>query len=150
MPTRCAYPIGQFVSQLVIAGTVEIWGLNRIGRALGELVAMVDQLEAAGVGFESLTERIDTSTAAGELVFHVFGAIAQYERCLIVERARAGVAAGTRSLPKGRPPGRADDTIAPAPWPRQIAHQAKFARFSALREARSIKTPDVALRNHVA
>jgi len=91
---------------------VVVWRLDRLGRSLGELVAMVDQLEAAGVGFESLTERIDTSTAAGELVFHVFGAIAQFERRLIVERTQAGLAAARARGRKGGRPAVSDDTIA--------------------------------------
>jgi DNA invertase Pin-like site-specific DNA recombinase len=89
-----------------------VWRLDRLGRSLGELVAMVGQLEDAGIGFESLTERIDTSTAAGELVFHVFGAIAQFERRLIVERTQAGlVAARARGRTGGRPAVQ-DSTIA--------------------------------------
>ncbi|WP_441295200.1 recombinase family protein [Massilia rhizosphaerae] len=65
---------------------------------------MAGRLEAADIGFESLTERIDTSTAASELVFYVFGAIAQFERRLIVERTQAGlVAARARGRAGGRP-----------------------------------------------
>ncbi|CAD1798248.1 recombinase family protein [Xanthomonas arboricola pv. juglandis] len=81
-----------------------VWRLDRLGRSLKELVALVDQLGAAGIGLESLTERIDTTTASGELVFHIFGSIAQFERRLIVERTRAGlVAARTRGKRGGRP-----------------------------------------------
>lgn len=81
-----------------------VWRLDRLGRSLKELVALVDQLGTAGVGLESLTERIDTTTASGELVFHIFGSIAQFERRLIVERTRAGlVAAKARGKRGGRP-----------------------------------------------
>ena len=80
-----------------------VWRLDRLGRSLSELVKTVGELEAAGVGFESLTERIDTSTAAGELVFHVFGSIAQFERRLIIERTHAGWAGcGSGARPKRR------------------------------------------------
>jgi DNA invertase Pin-like site-specific DNA recombinase len=81
-----------------------IWRLDRLGRSLKELVRIVGELEAEGVALESLTERIDTSSAAGELVFHVFGSIAQFERRLIIERTRAGQAAArARGRLGGRP-----------------------------------------------
>lgn len=67
-----------------------VWRLDRLGRSLPELVKIVGELEAAGVGFESVTERIETSSAAGRLVFHVFAALAEFERRLIVERTHAG------------------------------------------------------------
>ena len=88
-----------------------VWRLDRLGRSLSELVKTVGELEAAGVGFESLTERIDTSTAAGELVFHVFGSIAQFERRLIIERTRAGLAAARVRGRKGGRPGASAETI---------------------------------------
>lgn len=82
-----------------------VWRLDRLGRSLPELVKLVGELEAAGVGFESLTERIDTSSAAGELVFHIFGSIAQFERRLNIERTRAGLqAARARGRKGGRRP----------------------------------------------
>ena len=83
-----------------------VWRLDRLGRSLSELVRMVGELQTAGIGFESLTERIDTSTAAGELVFHVFGSIAQFER-----RTQAGLAAARARGRKGGRPGASDETI---------------------------------------
>ncbi len=81
-----------------------VWRLDRLGRSLKELVELVDQLNAKGIGLESLTERIDTMTASGELVFHIFGAIAQFERRLMIERTRAGLmAARARGRQGGRP-----------------------------------------------
>lgn len=81
-----------------------VWRLDRLGRSLPELVKVVGELEAAGVGFESVTERIETSSAAGRLVFHVFAALAEFERCLIVERTHAGLeAARARGRKGGRP-----------------------------------------------
>ena len=80
-----------------------VWRLDRLGRSLPELVRVVGELEAAGVGFESLTERIETGSAAGRLVFHVFAALAEFERRLIVERTRAGLdAARARGRKGGR------------------------------------------------
>lgn len=82
-----------------------VWRLDRLGRSLPELVKVVGELEAAGVGFESITERIETSSAAGRLVFHVFAALAEFERRLIVERTHAGLeAARARGRKGGRPP----------------------------------------------
>ena len=77
--------------------------LDRLGRSLRELLETVDALKARGIHLVSLEERLDTSSAAGELVFHVFGAIAHFERRLISERTRDGIAAARK---RGRTPGR--------------------------------------------
>ena len=77
--------------------------LDRLGRSLRELLETVDGLKARGIHLVSLEERLDTSSAAGELVFHVFGAIAHFERRLISERTRDGIAAARK---RGRQPGR--------------------------------------------
>ena len=85
--------------------TLVVWRLDRLGRNLPDLVRIVSELQRKGVGFESLTERIDTLTATGELVFHLFASLAQFERHLIRERTRAGlVAARARGRKGGRPP----------------------------------------------
>lgn len=73
--------------------TLVVWRLDRLGRSLADLVRIVTALERSGVGFESLTERIDTTSAAGKLMFHVFAALAEFERNVIRERTRAGLAA---------------------------------------------------------
>ncbi len=70
-----------------------VWRLDRLGRSLPHLLDVLAQLDGRGVGFRSLTEALDTSTSGGRLVFGVFGAIAQFERELITERTRAGLAA---------------------------------------------------------
>ena len=67
--------------------------LDRLGRSPRELLKTVDDLKACGIHLVSLEERVDTSSAAGEFVFHVFGAIAHFERRLISERTRDGIAA---------------------------------------------------------
>jgi DNA invertase Pin-like site-specific DNA recombinase len=69
------------------------WKLDRLGRSLAHLIAITTRLEAEGIGFRSLSEAIDTTTASGRLLFHVMGAIAEFERSLISERTRAGMAA---------------------------------------------------------
>lgn len=80
-----------------------VWKLDRLGRSLAHLLAIVTSLKDRQVAFRSLTEGMDTTTASGELLFHVFGALAQYERTLIQERIVAGLAASRR---RGRIGGR--------------------------------------------
>lgn len=85
--------------------TLVVWRLDRLGRSLQHLVQIVAELEQKGVAFESLTEKIETSSAAGKLVFHVFAALAEFERNLIRERTNAGlVAARARGRKGGRKP----------------------------------------------
>jgi DNA invertase Pin-like site-specific DNA recombinase len=79
--------------------------LDRLGCSLRELLEVVEMLHKRGVALRSLEEQIDTSSAAGELVFHVFGAIAQFKRRLTAERTREGLAtARTKGRRPGRPP----------------------------------------------
>lgn len=70
-----------------------VWRLDRMGRNLKHLISVVEDLEKRGIGFSSLQEGINTSTPGGKLIFHVFGALAEFERCLIQERTQAGLAA---------------------------------------------------------
>ncbi|RRY64517.1 recombinase family protein [Klebsiella pneumoniae] len=82
-----------------------VWRLDRLGRSLPHLIETVGKLEARGVGFRSLTENIDTTTPGGRLIFHVFGALGQFERDLIRERTKAGLtAAAARGRKGGRKP----------------------------------------------
>jgi DNA invertase Pin-like site-specific DNA recombinase len=81
-----------------------VWRLDRLGRSLKHLIETVTALEERGVGFQSLQESIDTTTSGGRLVFHIFGALAEFERNLIRERTRAGLAAArARGRKGGRP-----------------------------------------------
>jgi DNA invertase Pin-like site-specific DNA recombinase len=81
------------------------WKLDRLARSLPHLIETVNQLEKSGAGLRSLTEAIDTTTPGGRLIFHVFGALAQFERDLIRERTRAGLsAAAARGRRGGRKP----------------------------------------------
>jgi DNA invertase Pin-like site-specific DNA recombinase len=83
--------------------TLVVWKLDRLARSMKQLIGLVEELQARGIGFRSLTETLDTTTAAGELVFHVFGALAQFERSIIRERTNAGLKA---ALARGRKGGR--------------------------------------------
>ena len=82
-----------------------VWRLDRLGRSLKDLVGIITELEQRGVAFRSVTEAIDTSTSGGKLVFHIFGALAEFERSIIQERTRAGLAAArARGRQGGRKP----------------------------------------------
>jgi DNA invertase Pin-like site-specific DNA recombinase len=84
--------------------TLVVWRLDRLGRSLPHLITTMTDLEERGIGFKSLTENIDTTTSGGKLIFHIFGALAEFERNLIRERTQAGLtAARARGKKGGRP-----------------------------------------------
>ena len=84
--------------------TLTVWRLDRLSRSLKDLIDLVSQLEARGIGLKSLHESIDTTSSSGKLIFHVFGALAEFERNLIRERTQAGLAAArARGRRGGRP-----------------------------------------------
>jgi len=91
--------------QFLRAGdTLVVWRLDRLGRTLKHLIETITQLQNKGIGFKSLTESIDTTTGGGKLIFHIFGALAEFERDLIRERTLAGLqAARARGKYGGRP-----------------------------------------------
>jgi DNA invertase Pin-like site-specific DNA recombinase len=81
-----------------------VWKLDRLGRSLKNLIELVTDLDTRGIGFRSVTESIDTTTSGGRLIFHIFGALAEFERSLIRERTQAGLAASrARGRRGGRP-----------------------------------------------
>ncbi|MFQ5433459.1 MAG: recombinase family protein [Anaerolineae bacterium] len=81
-----------------------VWRLDRLGRSLPHLIETINLLEERGIGFRSLQESIDTMTSGGRLIFHIFGALAEFERNLIRERTQAGLAAArARGRTGGRP-----------------------------------------------
>ena len=94
--------------------TLVVWKLDRLARSLRQLIDTIEMLDATGIGFRSLTEAIDTTTPGGKLVFHMFGALAEFERSIIRERTSAGLAsARARGRLGGRPPAwNADDITA--------------------------------------
>ena len=93
--------------------TLTVIRLDRLGRSLKELLETAEDLHNRGIGLISLEERIDTTSAAGELTFHVFGAIAHFERRLISERTKDGIkAARAQGRKPGRPPLEAETILA--------------------------------------
>src|SRR6516162_6600665 len=92
--------------------TLIVWKLDRLARSMKQLIETVETLRVRGIGFRSLTEALDTTTAQGRLVFHMFGALAEFERSLIRERTQAGLAAARcAGRTGGRPPKLTDDDI---------------------------------------
>lgn len=131
--------------------TICVVRLDRLGRSLKELLETIDMFKARGLAFRSLEERLDTSSAAGELVFHVFGAIAHFERRLIIERTRDGIAAArARGKAPGRPPLDPDKLasalklIEAGVRPAQAAKQLGLGRSTLYRELAMIRnaTPE--------
>ena len=84
------------LSELSAGDTLVIWRLDRLGRSLSHLIEVVDELGRKEIGLYSITESIDTASAGGILIFHIMGALAEFERALIIERTRAGVAAARK------------------------------------------------------
>jgi DNA invertase Pin-like site-specific DNA recombinase len=94
----------QALSHLRKGDTLVVWRLDRLGRSLKHLIETVTALDERGIGFRSITENIDTTTSGGKLVFHIFGALAEFERDIIRERTQAGLqAARARGRRGGRP-----------------------------------------------
>jgi DNA invertase Pin-like site-specific DNA recombinase len=89
--------------------TLVVWKLDRLARSMSQLIATVNDLESRGIGFQSLTEAIDTLTSTGKFTFHLFAALATFERDLIRERTQEGLrAAARRGRKGGRPPALSD------------------------------------------
>ena len=93
------------VKELLRKGdTLVVWRLDRLGRTLKHLIEWVHDLSDKGIGFKSLQETIDTTNSSGKLIFHIFGALSEFERNLIRERTQAGLAAArARGRQGGRP-----------------------------------------------
>jgi DNA invertase Pin-like site-specific DNA recombinase len=96
--------LGEALQFLRAGDTLVVWKLDRLGRSLTHLLEVVNTLHARQIGFRSLQEAVDTTTSSGKLFFHIFGALAEFERDLIRERTQAGLdAARARGRRGGRP-----------------------------------------------
>ena len=131
---------------------VVVWKLDRLGRSLRDLIDVVNSLQDRGVGLRSLQEAIDTTTPAGKLTFHIFAALAEFERDMIRERTRAGLAAAhKRGVAIGRPRALTPEQILmakamtadPAISTRQVAEQFGIHRATLYRHlnARQKRSP---------
>jgi len=95
--------------------TLVVWKLDRLARSLKQLIETVEALGTRGIGLRSLTESLDTTTSGGTLVFHLFAALAEFERSMIRERTRSGLqAARRRGRLGGRPPALTSQDLAAA------------------------------------
>lgn len=102
----------KLMDQLRPGDTLVVWRLDRLGRSIRHLIDQLQILSERGVGFRSLQETIDTTSSGGRLVFHVFAALAEFERDLIRERTHAGLAAArARGRKGGRPPALSPDQV---------------------------------------
>jgi DNA invertase Pin-like site-specific DNA recombinase len=103
--TKATRPgLTEALSHLRAGDTFVVWRLDRLGRSLRHLIDTMTDLQERGIGFKSITESIDTTTSSGKLVFHIFAALAEFERELIRERTNAGLSvARSRGRSGGRP-----------------------------------------------
>lgn len=107
--------LGLLVDSLRAGDTVVVWKLDRLGRSMKELITLINEFQDKEVGFRSLNDAIDTTTAQGRLVFNLFASLAEFERDLIRERTQAGLsAARSRGRLGGRPKGLSKETLAKA------------------------------------
>src|SRR5947209_2225072 len=114
------------LSHLRAGDVLVVWRLDRLGRSLRDLIDRLLDLDQRGVGFKSLTESIDTTTPGGKLIFHLFGALAEFERDLIRERTNAGLAAArARGRLGGRPPVKAFRNPAALAMAKHLYHDTK-------------------------
>ena len=98
--------LNELISKIREDDVVVVWKLDRLGRSLRDLVNLVSKFQDMGVGFQSLQDHIDTTTPAGKLTFHLFAALAEFERDIISDRTKAGLAAArARGRKGGRPKG---------------------------------------------
>ena len=103
------------LSYMRAGDTLVVWKLDRLARSLKQLIDTVEDLGSRGIGLRSVTEAIDTTTSGGKLIFHIFAALAEFERAVIRERTLAGLAAArVRGRKGGRPPALAAKDLAAA------------------------------------
>jgi DNA invertase Pin-like site-specific DNA recombinase len=123
---------------LTTGDVLVVWKLDRLGRSLAHLIQITTRLQEEAIGFRSLSEAIDTTTASGKLMFHVIGAIAEFERSLISDRTRAGMAAAkARGQHLGRDRKMTDED---ADWARRMIELGRMSPHEVARTLR-VSTP---------
>jgi DNA invertase Pin-like site-specific DNA recombinase len=134
--------LSQALSEAQAEDTLVVWRLDRLGRSLGQLVSLISDLGKRRVDFVSLNEKIDTQSSSGMLMFHMIAALAEFERSLISERTRAGMAA---AFQRGSRPGR------PAALTTDKCIEAKhlLQRYSYKEVAQMLKVHEKTLRRHL-
>jgi len=125
--------LDQLLQTLLLGDTLVVWRLDRLGRSLKHLIEVVAELGERGVAFRSITEAIDTSTAGGRLLFHIMGALVEFERQLISERTRAGLQAAKSPRLCRRP-----QVLCRLPRGR---HSVPTSRLSCVSSMTSVSTP---------
>jgi DNA invertase Pin-like site-specific DNA recombinase len=135
------------LSYIRAGDTLVVWRLDRLGRSLRDLIATMTMLEERGIGFKSLTENIDTTTSGGKLIFHIFGALAEFERNLIRERTQAGLLAarargkrgGRRKVLTGRKLGIARDLYEKRHPIAEICRTLKISKATLYRSLKTVE-----------
>lgn len=136
------------LAALEAGDTLVVWKLDRLGRSLSHLVNLIAELGARGVSFRSLSDPIDTTNAGGRLVLHIMGALAEFERSLIVERTQAGIrAAKKRGVHLGRPPvldlaqvNHARALIEGGEFPRDVARTMRVGKSTLYRALKAVES----------
>jgi DNA invertase Pin-like site-specific DNA recombinase len=122
-----------------------VWKLDRLARSLKDLVEIVHSIETQSIGFKSLTESIDTTSAGGKLIFHIFGALAEFEHSIIKERTIAGLtAARARGRKGGRKPSMSDNDV------KKAVAMLKDPLITKTEVAKHFNVSRVTLNNHLA
>jgi len=101
--------LAEVLNYLRKGDTLVVWRLDRLGRSLRHLIDTINQIKEQGSYFRSLQESIDTSTSGGKLIFHIFGALAEFERDIIRDRTKAGLEAARKRGRFGGRPKKMDD-----------------------------------------
>lgn len=124
--------------------TLVVWKLDRLARSLAQLLDTIDDLEQRRIGFKSLTEAIDTTTAGGRLILHIFGSLAEFERSMIRERTMAGLqAARARGRRGGRPRALGEERLAAA------AAMIKDGKLTIKQVAQQLGVSEATLYKHI-
>jgi DNA invertase Pin-like site-specific DNA recombinase len=145
--------LDEAMSHLREGDTLVVWRLDRLGRSLKHLIETITALNNRKIGFKSITEAIDTTTSGGKLIFHIFGALAEFERDIIRERTQAGLnAARARGRKGGRPkaltPKKAQQAL--TLYNDKNIQSTRYAQLSIYREQRCIcmLTPEKHIPNN--